>query len=150
MRTWTAQTTVNGRPEDVLAMLTDPEAVSRWAPIDFEVEDLDGPRLATGSRARVVGRLAGRRVGFDVEVHRADEQQLELVATGPVSFDVNYRLRPIDGGSEVEACVAVRRGRGLVGRVVASATDALLAAGALNQAVSRIAREFEPAPLATC
>ena len=106
-------------------------------------------RLVAGSRARVVGRVAGQRVGFDVEVHRADEEQLELVAVGPVSFDVEYRLRPVKGGSEVEASVAVRRGRGLVGRVVASATDALLAAGALNQAVSRIAREFEPAPLAT-
>jgi len=150
MSTWTAQTIVNGLPQDVLDVLTDPAAVGRWAPVDFVVEGLEGDRLIAGSRARVVGRLAGRRVGFDVEVHRADEQQLELVATGPVSFDVNYRLRPIDGGSEVEACVAVRRGRGLVGRVVASATDALLAAGALNQAVSRIAREFEPAPLATC
>src|SRR4051794_11353423 len=60
MRTWTAQTTVNGRPEDVLAVLTDPATCGRWAPIDFEVEDLEGERLETGSKARVVGRLAGQ------------------------------------------------------------------------------------------
>ena len=150
MSTWTAQTTVKGLPLDVLDVLTDPAAVGRWAPVDFDVEGLDGDRLVAGSRARVVGRVAGQRVGFDVEVHRADEEQLELVATGPVSFDVEYRLRPVTGGSEVEACVAVRRGRGIVSRVVASATDALLAAGALNHAISRIAHEFEPAPLATC
>ena len=150
MSTWTAQTTVNGLPQDVLDVLTDPAAVGRWAPVAFDVEELEGDRLVTGSRARVVGRVAGRRVGFDVLVHRADEEQLELAAVGPVSFDVNYRLRPVHGGSEVEACVAVHRGRGLAGRVVASATDALLAAGALHQAVSRIAREFEPSALATC
>jgi hypothetical protein len=32
-----------------------------------------------------------------------------------------------------------------MGRVLAQATDAVLAAGALNTAVGRIGREFEPA-----
>src|SRR4051812_20914993 len=109
MSTWTAQTTVRGLPQDVLDVLTDPVAMGRWAPVDFDVEDLDGDRLVAGSRARVRGRLAGCSVAFDVEVHRADEEHLELVAVGPVSFDVNYRLRPVRGGSEVEASVAVRR-----------------------------------------
>jgi hypothetical protein len=36
-------------------------------------------------------------------------------------------------------------GRGLIGRVLAQATDALLAAGALSAAVAKIARELEPA-----
>jgi uncharacterized protein YndB with AHSA1/START domain len=71
MRTWTATTTTAARPEDVLDVLTDPEACARWAPLPFDVDELDGRRLAAGSRARVSGRLAGRRVGFDVEVHEA-------------------------------------------------------------------------------
>ena len=36
-------------------------------------------------------------------------------------------------------------GRGLVGRLLASAAEALLAAGAMNTAIGRIADEFEPA-----
>src|SRR4051812_40311609 len=71
MRTWTAQTTMKGRPEDVLAVLTDPASAGRWAPVDFEVEGLDAPRLEAGTSARISGRLAGKRVGFDVDVHQA-------------------------------------------------------------------------------
>ena len=83
MKTWTATTIVDAGPEAVLDVLTDPDAVARWAPLPFDVEDLDTPRLMTGSRARVSGRLAGRRVGFDVEVHEADPRRLALAATAP-------------------------------------------------------------------
>ena len=67
-----------------------------------------------------------------------------LVATGPVSIDVEYRLRPAPQGSNVSASVSVN-GRGLICRVIAEATDALLAAGALDLAMDRIRRQFEPA-----
>jgi hypothetical protein len=143
MRTWTAQTTVKGRPEDVLQILTDPEAAGRWAPIDFEVEGLTGPRLETGSRARISGRLAGQRVGFDLDVRQADPRRLELTASGPIGLDVAYDVEPADAGSRVVASIGVRPGRGLSGRLLAHATDALLAGGALNHAVTQIAREVE-------
>ena len=94
MRTWTATATAEAHPEAVLHVLTDPDAASRWAPVPFDVED--DRRLAAGRRARVSGRLAGRRVGFDVEVHAADVNGLALTATGPVGFDVDYRLAPHD------------------------------------------------------
>ena len=141
MRTWTATTTVAAHPEAVLDLLTDPAAVARWAPVPFSVSGLRAKRLRSGSRAYVSGRLAGREVGFDVDVHTAATDRLELTADGPVGFDVRYELAPREGGSEVRASISVRPGRGLVGRVVASATGALLTAGALNQAVSRIAHE---------
>ena len=63
---------------------------------------------------------------------------------GPVAFDVTYDLRPGSGVTEVLASVAVS-GRGLTGRLLAQATDALFAGGALQHAVSRIAREVETA-----
>ena len=118
MKTWTATTTVNAAPEAVLDVLTNPDAIARWAPLPFDVDDLDTPRLIAGSTARVSGRLAGRRVGFVVEVHEA-----------------------ADGGSEVRASICVRRGKGLTGRLMAEATNALLSAGALSHAVSRLGRE---------
>lgn len=141
MRTWTATTTTAARPQDVLEVLTDPEACARWAPLPFDVDERDGRRLAAGSRARVSGKLAGRRVGFDVEVHEASGRGLALAADGPVGFDVAYELAPVDGGSEVRASVSVRPSRGIAGRLLAEATSALLSAGALEAAVSRIARE---------
>ena len=141
MRTWTATTTTAAPPEHVLGVLTDPDAAARWAPVPFEVDELDGRRLATGSRARVSGKLAGRRVGFDVAVHEASGRGLTLAADGPVGFDVAYELAPVEGGSEVRASVSVRPSRGIVGRLLAEATSALLSAGALEAAVSRIARE---------
>lgn len=83
MRTWTTSTTVGAEPGAVLAVLTDPEACRRWAPVDFDVSGLEDSRLVPGSRARVTGRLAGRDVGFDVQVHAAANGLLELTASGP-------------------------------------------------------------------
>jgi hypothetical protein len=129
-------------PRDVLALLTAPEAIATWSPVAFEVDELDGRRLRTGSRARVSGGIAGRRVAFDVDVHRADERCLALTAAGPVGIDVEYLVTPTDGGSEVRASVAVRRGDGLLGRLLAQATGALLSGGALELALGRITREL--------
>jgi len=144
MCTWRSTTTVPGSPTDVLELLTEPEAIARWAPVPFEVLALDGGRLESGSRARVGGRLAGRSVEFDVNVLRACDERLELVADGPISLDVRYRLRPAGLGSEIEACVSVE-GRGLFGRVLARATEALLSGGALRLSLQRLARELQPA-----
>jgi hypothetical protein len=146
MKTWTATTTVDAGLDAVLDVLTDPDALARWAPLPFDVEDLDTPRLMAGSRARVSGSLAGRRVGFEVEVHEADPGRLTLVATGPIDLDVAYDMSPTNAGSEVRASVRVRRGRGLTGRLLAEATNALLSAGALTHAVSRLAREAAVCP----
>ena len=141
MKTWTATTLVDAGPDAVLDVLTDPDAVARWAPLPFDVEDLDTPRLMTGSRARVSGRLAGRRVGFDVEVHEAVPRRLALAARGPVGFDVAYDLSASGEGSEVRASISVRSGKGFTGRLIAEATNALLSAGALTHALARLTRE---------
>ena len=90
-----------------------------------------------GSRARVRGGLAGRSLEFDVEVLEAEDGRLSLVASGPISIDVEYVVTPVSDGSAVHASVSVQ-GSGLMGRVLAQATDALLAAGALQTAVNRI------------
>ena len=140
MKTWTATAVAPAHPAAVLNVLTDPDACARWAPVPFDVED-DTRRLAAGSRARVTGRLAGQRVGFDVEVRQADETGLMLSATGPVAFDVDYRLAPTTDGSQVRASVSVRPRRGLFGRLLAEATGALLTAGALDHALARLSRE---------
>jgi hypothetical protein len=144
MRTWTSETWLAGPPEEVLDLLTEPDAIARWAPIDFEVVDYQGERLRTGTRARVCGVLAGRRLELDVDVLDAEDGRLALVANGPISIDVEYIVRPSDRGSQLHASISVA-GRGLMGRVLARATDVVLAAGALDVAVGRIGRELEPA-----
>jgi hypothetical protein len=138
MRTWTAQRTVSSTPSTIAKALTEPDAIRTWAPVDFDVEGLRGDRLEAGARARVSGRLAGREVGFDVDVHRADHEGLSLVASGPIDIDVDYRLRKVPEGAEVEAEVSIGGGKGLGGRILAHATGALLAAGALDVAMGRI------------
>src|SRR5215211_8110294 len=138
MRTWTAQTTVSSTPSIIARALTEPDAIRSWAPVDFDVDGLPGERLEAGVQARVSGRLAGREVGFEVDVQRADHQGLSLVASGPIGIDVDYRLRRVPEGSEVEAEVSIGGGKGLGGRILADATGALLAAGALEAAVGRM------------
>jgi hypothetical protein len=143
MAEWSATTTTKASPERILEVLTQPEEIRRWSPVDFDLDDLESSRLAPGTRARVTGRLAGVRVGFDVEVHAADHDVLKLSADGPVGLDVRYELAPADTGSELYASVSLRRGGGISGRLVANATAALLAAGALEGAAGRIARAAE-------
>jgi uncharacterized protein YqfA (UPF0365 family) len=144
MATWTAQTRVAGLPDEVLAMLTEPSSIARWAPIAFDVVDFEGRRLAAGDRVRVRGSLAGRSVEFEVDVSEADDGHLVLTAVGPIRLDVEYLAVVAADGSEVHASVTVT-GQGLIGRLLAQATDALLAAGALHTAVDPIAGELEPA-----
>lgn len=143
MATWSARTTAMGTPDEVICVLTDPASARRWSPIGFDIEELDGDRLEAGSRARLVGRLAGRGVAFDVDVLDAGDGLLSLTASGPVEMDVRYDALPHEDGSEVVAWVNVRSGGGLLGRVIAGATDALLAGGALHAAVTAVAREVE-------
>ena len=144
MKTWTTETWLAGAPEEVLELLTEPDAIARWAPIPFELLDLDGARLRPGTRARVSGALAGRRLEFDVEIREADEERLSLVANGLVSIGAEYLLAPADGGSDVRASVSVS-GHGLLGGTLARAFEAVLASGALRASVTRIGRELEPA-----
>ena len=143
MATWRTTTTVNGRPERVLEVLTDPAAAQRWSPVGFELDELEDDRLRSGTRAVLSGKLAGRGVSFDVEVIKASDGQLELRAVGPVEMAVAYDARAADHGTEVNASVEVRSGGGLLGRMLSSATDALLAGGALAVAVQGVAREVE-------
>ncbi len=146
MASWTARTTSTAAPEQVLAVLTDPEAIRSWSPVPFELDELDGDRLLAGRTARVSGSLGGLRVGFDVEVHDAGAQRLDLTASGPIALDVRYEVAATSAGSDVTASVELRSSRGLTGRVISKATGALLAAGALDGAARRIARAAEAGP----
>ena len=141
MSNWTATTTANATPEQLLDVLTRPEKIQDWAPVDFDLEDWR--RLSTGTRTRVTGRLAGMPVEFDVEVHRADEEGLRLSAEGPIGLDVRYELAPVSTGAELNASVSLRAGGGLTGRLVTKATQALLSAGALEGAAGRIVAAAE-------
>jgi len=145
MASWETRTIVKGAPEDVLEVLTDPAAARRWSPIGFDLEQFDGDRLRSGSRAVLSGKIAGRGVSFEVEVIKAEDGQLELRAIGPVEMDVAYGAIAAAEGTEVIASVCVRSAGGLLGRMLQSATDALLAGGALNLAVQGVAREVERA-----
>lgn len=144
MGRWTAETTITALPSDVLMLLTEPDAISRWAPIPFDIVNWDGDRLMAGEHVKVEGHLAGRSLEFEVDVTEADADHLVLTATGPIRIDVEYYAHAVANGSELRAAVNVS-GRGLLGRILAQATDALLAAGALRAAVNRIAHECEPA-----
>src|SRR5262245_9024673 len=147
MSQWTATVQANATPCEVLEVLTHPEKIRTWSPVDFDLDELDSRRLAAGTRGRITGRLAGVNVGFDLEVHVADSSGLRLSADGPVGLDVHYELTVVeDSGAQVNATVSVRKGGGLTGRLVANATAAMLSAGALEDAAGRIARAAESRP----
>ena len=142
MSSYTATVETKASTDQVLAVLTDPRAIRSWSPVPFDVVG-DEDQLHAGSRTRVSGSLGGLRVGFDVEVHAADRDGLRLIAEGPVAMDVRYGLRPADSGSEVSATVSLRNTGGLKAKLIGKATEAMLAAGALDNAAGRIARAAE-------
>jgi Polyketide cyclase / dehydrase and lipid transport len=148
MNRWTSRAQANATPEQLLTVLTHPQQIRRWSPVDFSVDDLESRQLAAGTRTRVTGRLAGVPVSFDIVVHAADTGRLEISAEGPIGLDVRYDLAPADGGAEMTASVRVRSGGGLTGRVVAKAATTLLSAGALDGATGRIAAAAEAQPYA--
>src|SRR5207237_918029 len=98
MSTWSTNTTVSGSPEAVIEVLSDPEIIRRWSPIDFELEELDGHRLVAGRHARVAGRLAGRRAAFDVQVSAAGDGRFALIASGPIDIEVEYEVVEDEAG----------------------------------------------------
>jgi hypothetical protein len=142
---WNTCRTFAAAPSEILHVLTHEDAIRRWSPVDFELTGHAGGRLRSGDHARVQGRVAGIGVGFDVEVTKAEGATLELFASGPIDIDVRYGIAGSPEGARVEAAVDVRGGRGMSGRVVATTVRALLAAGALDSALGRIAAEVEPA-----
>src|SRR3954466_6076015 len=108
MGTWQTTATVMGEPDDVLEVLTDPDAARRWSPIGFELEQIDGDRLRSGTHAKLTGKRAGKGVSFDVSVAKASDGQLELRATGPIEMDVAYDANVDEFGTQVVDSVAVR------------------------------------------
>ena len=144
---WTASRFVSADPPEVLASLTDPERITQWSPIDFEVDGLRGRRLRPGSHAIVNGSLAGVAAEFEIDVLRADETGFDLEARGPVALDVAYRITPDAGGATVQAEIKLGRERGLNARVLRAATGALLSGGALDRALGRLAGDLDEAAL---
>jgi hypothetical protein len=144
MRTFTAHTTATSGPREVLDQLTDPAAIARWAPVPFEVLELDAERLYPGADVRVRGQLAGQRAEFSVRVMEVSDERLRLVAQGPILLDVDYDVRPTACGSRIHASISVL-GHGLLGRLLAKATEGLLAAGALQGSLNRLANRPQPA-----
>jgi hypothetical protein len=148
MGTWSTAANVEATPERILHVLTEPAACARWSPVRFVLDGLTTPRLMTGTRGRLGGRLIGRRVEFDLEILHADCGRFELRAHGPVRIDAVYHVQPAGTVTQLQAAVSVSPGPGLTGRFAARAADALLAAGVLDQAVERIAGEVELAEAA--
>ena len=141
--TWRSRIAVQAAPEFVLETLTDVSACRAWSPVGFTVDGLDGLRLRRGATPRVSGKLGGRRVQFQLEVLQADAERLRLYATGPVEMVVDYAVEAASPGSSVEAAVSVRAASGWMGTVSERLTHLLLAGGALNHALARMAREAE-------
>src|SRR5213079_1016658 len=96
MATWETRTTVMGGPEDVLAVLTDPCAARRWSPIGFELEQIEGDRLRSGTHAVLTGKLAGRSVKFEVDVLKAGDGRLALLAGGALNIAVQSVAREVE------------------------------------------------------
>ena len=146
MANWTATTTTKATPEQVLEVLTHPEEIRRWSPVDFDVDDLDAARLAR-RHPRAGDRQARRRRR---RLRRGGPRRRRAAARA-VGGRSGRPRRPLRAGARRRglralASVSLRRGGGLTGRLVANATAALLSAGALDGAAGRIARAAERQP----
>ena len=62
MAQWTTRTQANASPEQVLEVLTDPDAIRLWSPIDFEV-DVRYDLAPAGGGSEVTATVGLRRGG---------------------------------------------------------------------------------------
>jgi hypothetical protein len=141
--TWHSRTTVRATPEHVIDTLTDPDACARWSPIPFALDHSDGARLRPGTTTRISGRLLGAHVRFNLHTLAADPGRLHLHARGPIDILVDYTLKAIRAGCALDARVSIPPPNSRFGRLLARATGLLLATGALDHALNRIAHEAE-------
>lgn len=141
--TWRSQATVLATPEHVIDTLTDTAACARWSPVPFAVEGGGSHRLAPGTIRRVTGRLLGAPVRFHLHTLEANPRRLRLHARGPIEIRVAYALTPVAEGCAIDARVSIDRPRNPLGRLVGRTTGLMLASGALDAALRRIAREAE-------
>jgi Polyketide cyclase / dehydrase and lipid transport len=140
---WRSQTTVLATPEHVIETLTDTAACERWSPVPFAVDGGGSHRLAPGTIRRVSGRLLGAPVRFHLHTLEASPRRLRLHARGPIEIRVAYALTPVAEGCAVDARVSIDPPTNRLGRLLGRATGLMLAAGTLDVALSRIAREAE-------
>jgi hypothetical protein len=140
VRTFQASRQIEAAPSQIIELLTDPAAASTWSPVEFELDDGAAGRLQTGTHMEVGGRVAGRRVSFDLSILEASRRHLNLKASGPFDVTACYEAQEAERGTELRASVSVASRGGIRGRLVSTAAEALLAAGALEQTLERIAR----------
>ena len=140
---WRSRITVRATPEHVIDTLTDPDACARWSPIPFSLDHSDSARLRPGTTTQVSGRLLGAHVRFNLHTLAADPGRLHLHARGPIDILVDYTLTPIRAGCALDALTSIHPPTSRLGQLLARATGLLLAAGALDRAVDRIAHEAE-------
>src|SRR5881275_1933446 len=108
MSTWSTHTTTSGTTDDVIAVLSDPDMIRRWSPVEFRIDELDSERLYAGTTARVSGSLAGRTSTFDVDVSAAADGRFALTAHGPIEIEVEYEAFEADDDLvEIWATVSV-------------------------------------------
>jgi len=144
---WRSQTTVLATPEHVMETLTDTAACARWSPVPFDLDGGGGHHLQPGTIRRVSGRLLGAPVRFHLHTLEADSERLRLHARGPIEIRVAYALTAVAEGCAVDAHVSIDAPRTPLGRLVGRATRLMLAAGTLDVALRRIAREAERSAL---
>jgi hypothetical protein len=142
-KTWHSRTTVRAIPEHVIETLTDPAACARWSPIPFSLDNGDSARLRPGTTTQVSGRLLGAKIRFNLHTLAADPGRLQLHARGPIDILVDYTLKPIRDGCALDALISIHPPNSRFGQLLARATGLLLATGALDHAVNRIAHEAE-------
>ena len=138
-----ATATAAARPEAVLEVLTSPSACRAWCPFPFAVGENSPERLTPGATVTVRGALAGRSLSFEVKALEVTSKRFALRATGAFDIEATYELIP-EGGTRTHVRAEIRTGRprGLSGRLMVAAADALLTAGALDVALRRITGMF--------
>jgi len=137
MGTWMSEVTFDGDPHQLMTALTDVDWIGSWSPVPFRfVRPVYC--LRAGDEVAVEATLLGRSVRFDVHVARADDTGVSLHGRGPFEIDVEYTIEP--GSSSVAARVETRCKGGLA-QILASVANSMLNAGALDDALGRIARE---------
>lgn len=98
--------TINRSPEDVFAVLSNPENAPKWSASAIEETLTSPPPVRVGSTRRAVVKSYGGRTTVNTAVCTAFEPNRKLgwdSTSGLVPFSVVVDLLPVDGGTRLDS-----------------------------------------------
>lgn len=105
-------TTIKRSPEDVFAVVSDPETAPKWSSGSLESTKTSAGPVGIGTTARSVSKLLGRRIESEMEMTEFEPNRRFVTrsTSGPFPIQATVTVEPANGGTRVDATIEAEPG----------------------------------------